>query len=83
MIDETVRWTNYLIAHRHPVYGDPLPQPVVVAAITCDPRFIGRINPVKELATLAGKMGVLDFEVSTSEAQDRPGHQLGLPFPPT
>lgn len=76
-----MRYHYYLIAQRAPREDAPLPTPAVVASITIDPRFVGGLNPHRELHVLAGKMGLIDFEVSTAEAQDLPGHQLGLPFP--
>lgn len=77
-----VPYTYYLIAHSGP-HRDPSPldHPVAVASITCDPRFLGNLNPHKELTAMAGKMLLVDFEVTTAEAQDLPGHQMGLPFP--
>lgn len=78
----SVKFHNYLIAHQDPLNSQPLTTPVVVATITCDPRFTGKLNPHKELTTFAAKMGLLDFEITTAEAQDQPGHQLSLPFPP-
>lgn len=78
-----VKYNYYLIAHSGN-HHDPvtLPAPVVVATITLDPRFLGKLNPYKELETLAGKMLLVDFEITSAEAADLPGHQLGLPFPP-
>lgn len=79
-----VRYNYYLIAHSTPVHkgNEPLPTPVVVATITVDPVFMGGINPHDQLKTLASKLGLVDFEITSAEAQDLPGHQLGLPFPP-
>lgn len=76
------KWNMYLVAHNSIREDAPLPAPVVVATITCDPRFIGSINPHKALTGLAGRMGLVDFEIVNAEALDLPGHQLGLPFPP-
>lgn len=77
-----VKYNYYLIAHSGNQH-DPtvLPAPVVVATITLDPRFLGNLNPHKELEVLAGKMLLVDFEITSAEAADLPGHQLGLPFP--
>lgn len=80
-----MRFHYYLIAHTVPSPSDPatppLPEPKVVASITVDPMFIGKLNPHKQLSDLAAKMGLLDFTIESAEAQDRPGFQLGLPFP--
>lgn len=78
-----VRYHYYLIAHSTPTpHGaEPLPAPKVVATITVDPVFIGRLNPHDQLKALADKMGLVDFEITSAEAQDIPGFQLGLPFP--
>lgn len=81
-----VRLNYYLIAHALPITADPtmpaLPEPKVVASITVDPLFVGKLDPYKSLKALAGQMGLVDFEITTAEAKDLPGHQLGLPFPP-
>lgn len=77
-----VKWHYYLIAHKAPFDEVPLPDAVVVASVTCDPRFMGKLDPHATMKTFADKMGLVDFEITTSEAQDLPGHQLGLPFPP-
>ena len=71
----------YLIAHNLPLGGEPMDEPLVVATMTTDPRVCGRINPHKELERLAGKLGLVDFEITTADARDLPGAQLGLPFP--
>lgn len=71
----------YLIAHSLPLEMDPQPQAVVVASITLDPMFNKGLETEKALRGLAGRMGLLDFEIVTAEAQFRPGEQLGLPFP--
>lgn len=80
-----MRYHYYLIAHSMPLPVDhettPLPEPKVVASITVDPVFLGKIDPYKSLSELASKMGLLDFEITSAEAQDRPGFQLGLSFP--
>jgi hypothetical protein len=76
-----MRFNYYLIAHNLPLDPTPLPEPKVVASITVDPAFIGKLNPHEHLKALAGKMGLLDFTIESAEAQDRPGYQLGLPFP--
>lgn len=84
-MSKSVRFHYYLIAHSVPLPRDPdttpLPEAKVVASITVDPMFLGNLNPHKTLTELAGKMGLVDFEITSAEAQDRPGHQLGLPFP--
>ena len=71
----------YLIARTLPLEMDPQPDAVVVASITLDPMFTQRIDVHAALQALAGRMGLLDFEVVEAEAQLRPGHQLTLPFP--
>ena len=71
----------YLIAHREPLYGETLAEATVVATVTIDPRFMRNLNPHQHLTTLANKMGLIDFEITTADARDLPGHQLGLPFP--
>lgn len=78
-----VRFHYYLIAHSAPLpHGaEPLEKPKVVATITVDPMFIGKLNPRDQLKALADKMGLVDFEITSAEAQDIPGYQLGLPFP--
>lgn len=80
-----MRFHYYLIAHSVPVPADPdtppLAEPKVVASITVDPLFIGKLDPHKQLKELAAKMGLVDFAIESAEAQDRPGFQLGLPFP--
>lgn len=72
----------YLIARNLPLGGEPMDEPLVVATMTTDPRVCGRINPHKEMERLAGKLGLIDFEITTADARDLPGFQLGLPFPP-
>lgn len=75
----------YLVAHRYPFEHVPgtelMLESVVVATITTDKRLLGKLKPEKILTQLAHKMGLLDFEVTASDARDLPGHQLGLPFP--
>lgn len=73
--------TAYLIAHALPLDDTPQPSPVVVASITADPAYIGSLNPEAQLRVLAGKMGLLDFEIVRSDAQEQPGYQFELPFP--
>jgi len=84
-MSKRVPFHYYLMAHALPFAADnqsePLPDPVVVATITVDPAFTRHLNPHKHLTELAAKMGLLDFTIESAEAQDRPGHQLGLPFP--
>lgn len=77
-----MKYHYYLCAQSLPTDNAPLPEPVVVASFTCDPRFIGGLNPHRELTIIAGKLGLSDFTIDTAEAQDLPGHQFGLPFPP-
>lgn len=78
-----MKYNYYLIAHATP-RGEALPAARVVASITIDPVFVGKLNPHTELKTLASKMGLgsVDIEITSAEAHDMPGHQLGLPFPP-
>lgn len=80
-----VAFHYYLLAHTVPFAenhtSEPLAEPVVVATITVDPRFLRSLNPHKHLTELAAKLGVLDFTIESAESQDRPGYQLGLPFP--
>ena len=72
----------YLITHNMPLGGEPMAEALVVATITTDPRVCGRINPYREMQRLAAKLGLLDYEITTADARDLPGFQLGLPFPP-
>lgn len=76
------KWNMYLMSHNSLREDAPLPAPAVVVAITCDPRLIGSVNPEKVLQGLAGRFGLVDFEIVSAEALDLPGRQLGLPFPP-
>lgn len=76
------KWNMYLMSHNSLREDAPLPHPAVVVAITCDPRLIGNVDPRKVLVGLAGRFGLVDFEIVSAEALDLPGRQLGLPFPP-
>jgi hypothetical protein len=71
----------YLIAHKAPFEDEPLPEATVVATITADDRILRNWCPNTMLLQLANRLGLVDFEISTAEARDMPGHQLGLPFP--
>jgi hypothetical protein len=70
----------YLVAHRFSISHDDgiLPRAEVVASITIDPRFIGRMDADQALRVLAGKMGLTSFDIEDGEVQSRPGMQLEL-----
>lgn len=72
--------TLCLITRFMPKGGDPLPSPLTVASITCDPRITGRLSSAALLAGLAAKLGLFQYEIVDSEDRDVPGHQFDL-FP--
>ena len=72
--------TLCVIAHRAPHDDKPLVAPVVVATLTADKRFLGHLTPYKQLEVLAGKMGLVDFEIVSSDSAALPGFQMSLPF---
>ena len=72
--------TFCLIAHALPLDTDPLPEPMVVATIIADARVTKNLDPHHLLKNLAGKLGLLDYEITSAHAQPLPGHQLHLPL---
>jgi len=72
--------TLCIVAHRAPHDDTPLVSPAVVATLTTDKRFLGALGPYKQLEVLAGKMGLVDFEIISADSAALPGFQLSLPF---
>lgn len=73
--------TMFLIAHALPLEQDRAPQSIIVASVTLDPAYTRGVNCDKLLRGIAGRLGLFDFEVVVSDAQQRPGEQMSLPFP--
>lgn len=72
--------TFCLVAHALPLDTDPLPEALVVATIIADARVTKNLDPHKLLKGLAGKLGLLDYEITSAHAQALPGYQLHLPL---
>lgn len=71
----------YLVANKLPLDEDPQPRSVVIASITLDPVYTRHIVPVKVLESIAARMGLFEYEITTASAQEAPNNQLQLPFP--
>lgn len=70
--------TLNLIAYALPLEREPLATPIIVASITTDARF-ARLDVKRELGILAGKLGLMDWDVGEGTGPDMP-HQLVLPL---
>ena len=70
----------YLIAHGMIVDDQPLAEPRVIATITGDHKLLGPVNPHKILTGIAGRLGVVDFEIVHGDPRHVPGYQPPLPL---
>ena len=70
----------YLVATATITDDHPLAEPVVVATITGDHKILGPTNPVKILTGIAGRLGIVDFEIRHGDPRSVPGYQPQLPL---
>lgn len=61
-----------------PLSDDTLPAPIVVATITTDPRVLRNADPARMLASIASKLGLMQYTVVSTDEVMMPGVQLEL-----
>lgn len=71
----------YLVAQTVPLDSEPMPEGIVVAAISTDVAVMGKISPRRQLELLADKLGIRDYEIQSAAHLQTKGVQLNLPLP--